>query len=205
MMDQIPNELIHIIITYLTFNDINKMKQLSNKINKMVDDELLIDKYYNERITSKDKFIYDRDSFVKLVGKNINNLLFFQSICINDIHKVDYPYKIAAFCGNNELILLLKNEFPNIKYTSEAFIIAANFCHKDTLLLLKKEFSPISELDLYHAFFATNNKDIKLLLKNEFIDCEGSIKIGSGDLIDDMNIFMEMFNIIIKKLMQLQY
>lgn len=64
------------------------------------------------------------------------------------------------------VIILLKNEFPNLRSFGMAYENAAYYGYKETLILLKKEFSAIKGTfnAVSHALYSMHYDTIKLLL-----------------------------------------
>lgn len=168
MIELIHDELISLIILYMSINELHIMKQLNYKFKNLIHDMILIEKFYKKLLIRR-CHIYGNKYFVSLIGKNINNLLYFNSL------RSGYNiFDIAVYCGNDEL-LLLKKEFPNIKHTRITIDSVVKNGHTDTLKLLIKKFP-----DIYPTYFtidyAVSNgyNDILMLLMNAFPGIEGT-------------------------------
>ena len=103
---------------------------------------------------------------------NILKLMWLKSIN----YKIDCNiFAIAAQYGQNETLMLLKQEFPEIKGTSEAFNCAAEHGHNETLKLLKREFPEIKgTLDAFDLASCYGHNDTLKLLKLEFPEIKGT-------------------------------
>lgn len=77
---------------------------------------------------------YERnEKFFSFVCKNVSNLLFFRSIN-KTVNMVD----IAARGGHNDLLMLIKKEFSDVKGTDAALYWATKHGYDDTIILLKR-------------------------------------------------------------------
>lgn len=120
--DCISDDSIHVIMQYSNADVLLNLRQLNYRLNRLINDRILITKIFNfSRLPNSKRTKYINKYAALKIVKNIDELLFFGSFC--DINIFD----IAASCGRNDLLLILKKEFPNIKGTSDAFNMAAGY------------------------------------------------------------------------------
>lgn len=169
-MNTLYNDTLKLIIEYINFNDIYKFKQLNSRFNMLIHDKIIINKYVCHNRLYTVHCIHEFRRLFGIVLRNFENILYLSSICKNT-----NIFDIMALNGRNDMLTLLKKEFPEIKGTSNAFDFAVSNNHIDTLMLLKKEFPEIRCTETAFDVAASNgHNDILMLLKDEFPEIKGT-------------------------------
>ena len=166
----IPQEIMNLICDKLDLQTLLSLTKVNKHFDRTISVFMKIIKYCEK---NKNIYLYSNkyDKFLSFVSQHIDYILIVKEY-VRHLNMID----VCSRFGRNDKLFELKNKFPEIKGTCNAFNWASKNGHNDTLMLLKREFPEIHGTSYAFDLASENgHNDTLMLLKNEFPEIHGTV------------------------------